>query len=172
MAKPGQSELLIVLDPTDLFVLKPNLNDGSCNRGTILCCASLDSVIAAVPDKEWLHIAVRHTEDVGIFIRNGNMSLRFDSVGTCLIVKQYLERCRSALCSKKMTNIDRILDDCTTELFLESSDHGQQSAQQERGDSPSVQNDNSIVSDEILGEGEEEIVLENATAGNMAEASC
>jgi len=172
IAKPGQSELLIVLDPTDLFVLKPNLNDGSCNRGTILCCASLDSVIAAVPDKEWLHIAVRQTEDVGIFIRNGNMSLRFDSVGTCLIVKQYLERCRSALCSKKMTNIDRILDDCTTELFLESSGHGQLTAQHERCDSSSVQNDNSIVSDEILGEGEEEIVLENATAGNVAEASC
>ena len=92
MAMPGQQEeLLLVLDPTDLFVLKPNLSDGACNRGVILCHAPIGAVIAAVPEKELLHIAVRQTEE-SFFVKNGNMSLRFDSVGTSRIAEQYLGR--------------------------------------------------------------------------------
>jgi hypothetical protein len=92
MAMPGQQEeLLLVLDPTDLFVLRPNLRNGACNRGVILCHAPIGAVIATVPERELLHIAVRQTEE-SFFVKNGNMSLRFDSVGTSRIAEQYLGR--------------------------------------------------------------------------------
>ena len=111
-----QEELLLVLDPTDLFVLKPNLSNGACNRGVILCHAPIGAVIAAVPERELLHIAIRQTEE-SFFVKNGNMSLKFDSIGTSRIAEQYLGRCRSALSSKKMANIESILNSCSEDLF-------------------------------------------------------
>ena len=90
------SHLILVLDPTDMYIVKP-ASRRECNFGTILCSASLQSIIAFASDAEWLHIAVRRMEDVGFLIRNGNMALRFESVGTCLIVRQFLERSQAGL---------------------------------------------------------------------------
>jgi len=121
-----QTELMIVLDPNELFVLQPNAKSEGVkaggNRGKILCSASLRSVITAVSDKEWLHIAIRHMENVDSLIKNGNMSLRFDSPGTCLIVRQYLERCRSALRCKLSKQIDILLDGCLEDPFSAGRD--------------------------------------------------
>jgi protein CLEC16A len=64
------SQLILVLDPTDLFIVKP-VNRSDVNRGTIVCSASLRSVIALASDGEWLHVAIRHVEDVGFLIKNG-----------------------------------------------------------------------------------------------------
>jgi hypothetical protein len=64
------SQLILVLDPTDIFIVKP-VNRSDVNRGTIVCSASLRSVIAFASDGEWLHVAIRHMEDVGFLIKNG-----------------------------------------------------------------------------------------------------
>ena len=116
-----QEELLLVLDPTDLFVLKPNLSNGACNRGVILCHAPIGAVIAAVPERELLHIAIRQTEE-SFFVKNGNMSLKFDSIGTSRIAEQYLGRCRSALSAKKMANIESILNSCLEDDLFPSTE--------------------------------------------------
>jgi hypothetical protein len=64
------TRLTLVLDPKDMFVVKPAAAQMEENRGTVLCTVSLRSVIAAAADGEWLHVAVRH-EDVGFLIKNG-----------------------------------------------------------------------------------------------------
>ena len=115
-----QIELMLVVDPTEIFVLKPYLpGDGPSgdNRGKILYSAPLRSIIAAVADKEHLHIAIRQMENIEPLIRNGNMSLRFDGSGTTLIVRQYLERCRSALRSKLLRRVDSLFSECAEDLF-------------------------------------------------------
>jgi len=106
------SQLALVLDPTDMFIVKPfhPRNSSSPNRGTVICCIPLLKVIAAAADGEWLHVAVRH-EDVGFLIRNGNLVLRFQTPGTCLIVRQYLERCRQVLRGELREKIKSILRD-------------------------------------------------------------
>lgn len=116
MRVTAQTQLLLVLDPTDLVAVKPDSKEGG-HRGTILCSAPLRSIIAAATDGEWLHVAVRQMEDVGVLIKNGNMALRLDSAGTCLIVKQYLDRCRTNLRTKLMYNIETLLEKCTENPF-------------------------------------------------------
>ena len=64
------THLQLVLDPTDMIVVKPMVGKMEENRGTTLCSISLRNVIAAAADGEWLHVAVRH-EDVGFLIKNG-----------------------------------------------------------------------------------------------------
>lgn len=93
--RPISSHLVLVLDPTDIYVVKP-WPRREVNRGTVLCCIPLLNVIAAAKDDNWLHVAVRHS-DVGFVIKNGNFALCFDSPGTCLIVLQYIDRCRQLL---------------------------------------------------------------------------
>ena len=65
------SHFVLVLDPTDMFVVKPSPQI-EFNRGTIITSISLRNVIAAASDGEWLHVAVRH-EDVGFLIKNGTL---------------------------------------------------------------------------------------------------
>jgi hypothetical protein len=67
------SQLILVLDPTDIFIVKP-INRSDVYRGTIVCSASLRSVIAFASDGEWLHVAIRHMEDVGFLIKNGKLT--------------------------------------------------------------------------------------------------
>jgi hypothetical protein len=47
------------------------------------------------------------------------MALRFDSTGTGLIVRQYLDRCRTALRSGLMERIKLFLDECSDEYILQ-----------------------------------------------------
>ena len=68
--KDWASDLKLVLDPTDLFVVNPRRGQLEENRSTMLCSISLRSIIAAASDREWLHVAVRH-EDVKCLIKNG-----------------------------------------------------------------------------------------------------
>jgi Uncharacterised conserved protein len=89
------SDLLLVLDPTDMFIVKP-LAHKDVNRGILVCHVPFLEVIAAAPDESRLHVAVKH-DNVGCLIKNGNMVLTFDSVSTCRIVHQYLDRCRTVL---------------------------------------------------------------------------
>jgi Uncharacterised conserved protein len=103
----SNSNFMLVLDPTDLFVVKP-LKKMEENRGTVLFALSLRNIIAAAADGEWLHIAVR-CQDVGFLIKNGNMALKFESSGTCLIVKQYLDRSRELLRQELMTKVPDLL---------------------------------------------------------------
>ncbi|KAG7364568.1 hypothetical protein IV203_037770 [Nitzschia inconspicua] len=101
------SNFVLVLDPTDLFVVKPRKKMEE-NRGTLLFALSLRSIIAAAADGEWLHIAVRN-QDVGFLIKNGNMALKFESPGTCLIVKQYLDRSQEVLRQELLNKIPDLL---------------------------------------------------------------
>lgn len=93
---PNSSKHILVLDPTDIFVVK-QASRFDVNRAIILCTISLRSIIAFASDDEWLHIAIRNMEDVGSVVKNGNLALRFETVGACLIVKQYLERSQKLL---------------------------------------------------------------------------
>jgi hypothetical protein len=81
------------------------------NRGTIICGVSLRKVIAFASDQEWLHIAIRNMEDVGFLIKNGNMALHFDTIGTSLIVKQYLERSQSILRGELKDQIETLFQE-------------------------------------------------------------
>jgi len=89
------SELILVLDPTHMFIVKPFARK-DVNRGTIICCIPLLDVVAAAADGERLHVAVHH-DSIGLLIKNGNLVLTFDVPGTSLIVAQYLDRCRNLL---------------------------------------------------------------------------
>lgn len=100
------SRMILVLDPTEVFLLEPVPRTNG-TRGTVICCLPLLSVIAAASDHEWLHIAVKHS-DVGHLIKNGNMALRFEAAGTCLIVRQYLERCRQLLRAEMLEKIKQL----------------------------------------------------------------
>jgi hypothetical protein len=99
------SHLVLVLDPTDLFVVKPIRQ---ANRGTIICAVSLRRIIAFASDGQCLHIAVRNMPDVGFLVKNGNMALHFDDAGTCLIVKQFLDRSQSLLRNELKDQIDEL----------------------------------------------------------------
>lgn len=101
------STFTMVLDSMDLFVVKP-MKKIEENRGTVLFALPLRNIIAAAADGEWLHIAVR-SNDVGFLIKNGNMALKFESSGTCLIVKQYLDRSREVLRQELMTKVPDLL---------------------------------------------------------------
>jgi Uncharacterised conserved protein len=104
------SQLVLVLDPTDIFVVQP-VGRREVNRGTILCCVSLRKIIAFASDEEWLHIAIRNMDDVGFLIKNGNMALHFDTIGTSLIVKQYLERSQNNLRGELKDQIEALFEE-------------------------------------------------------------
>ena len=109
------SKLVLVLDPNDMFVVKPFTAQIE-NRGTVLASISLRRVIAAAADGNWLHVAVRH-DDVGFLIKNGNMALQFESGGTCLIVKQYLDRSREVLRQELMGKITSLFGDSQSDVL-------------------------------------------------------
>jgi hypothetical protein len=100
--------LIVVLDPTDLFIVTP-LAKHDFKRGTVVCCVPLLNVIAAATDGEWLHVAVRHN-DVGLLIKNGNMALRFDTPGTAVVVRQYVDRSRQVLRGELVRKIKHLFD--------------------------------------------------------------
>jgi hypothetical protein len=101
------SQFILVLDPTDLFIVKP-MKKIEDHRGTVLFALPLRSVIAAAADEDWLHIAVR-SQDAGFLIKNGNMALKFETAGTCLIVKQYLDRSREVLRQELVAKVPDLL---------------------------------------------------------------
>jgi hypothetical protein len=111
------SFLTLVLDPTNMFVVKSK-ERSSEKRGTIICCIPLLRVIAAASDGNTLHIAVQHRDVVGL-IQNGNMALCFPSAGTSLVVQRYLDRSRQVL---RKELLEKVLD-LFTEKDTEKDDH-------------------------------------------------
>lgn len=108
--RSAREKLMLVLDPTDLFVVRRQPSGVDENRAVVLCSISLRTVIAAAEDGSWLHVAVRH-EDVGYLIKNGNMALQLESSGSCLIVKQFLDRSRESLRMELMEKVGIFLKD-------------------------------------------------------------
>jgi Uncharacterised conserved protein len=105
--RASSSGLVLVLDPTDMFIVKP-LVTTTDNRGTIVCGISLLDVVGAAADDESLHIAVRH-ENVGFLIKNGNLALSFDSPSTSMVVSRCLDRCCSLLRREMYEKIEEML---------------------------------------------------------------
>jgi hypothetical protein len=105
------TRLMLVLDPTDLFIVKPMVQKLEENRGTILFGISLRNIIAAAVDQAWLHIAIRNPDNIRdqTLIKNGNMALQFESAGTCLVVKQYLDRSREVLRQDLLNKVPDLL---------------------------------------------------------------
>ena len=105
------TRLMLVLDPTDLFIVKPMVQKLEENRGTILFGISLRNIIAAAVDQAWLHIAIRNPDSITdqTLIKNGNMALQFESAGTCLVVKQYLDRSREVLRQDLLNKVPDLL---------------------------------------------------------------
>ena len=93
IVRSGSTGLVLIVDPTTAYVVKPL---GSLETGTIVCSIPLVDIVAAAPDEDRLHVAVRH-ENVGFLIKNGNMLLTFESPGTGPVAAQYLDRCRQLL---------------------------------------------------------------------------
>lgn len=106
--KSKTSILILVLDPTDMFVVRPILTRTEENLSSVLHSISLRSVIAAAADGNWLHVAVRHT-DIDMLIKNGNMAVQFENTGASLIVKQYLDRSREVLRQEMLTKVTELL---------------------------------------------------------------
>jgi hypothetical protein len=121
----AKTSLMLVLDPTDMFIVRPMKSTVEENRATVLCSVSLRSVIAAADDGEWLHVAVRH-EDVGFLIKNGNMALRLENNGSCLIVKQYLDRSREMLRQELLGKMSMLLAGAAAPKDAESAHIGEE----------------------------------------------
>jgi protein CLEC16A len=129
------SDLVIVLDATNILVVRPIIPQTNIKstplvteRGVIICHIPLSDVIAAACDDIRLHIAVRY-KNIGCLIRNGNMIVTLDSPGTCLIVHQYLEKCRKMLREelhikiiKLFSTYDPIVSDSKAQLQREIVD--------------------------------------------------
>jgi len=101
-----KKEMILVVDDSMIFVLKPKAR--SSDRGIILCHTYIRNMIAVASDGQWLHIALRNVEDIGVLVQKGNMALRFENEETCLSVKECVESCRDD--SKKiiMTHISEV----------------------------------------------------------------
>lgn len=106
--KSKTSVLILVLDPTDMYVVRPILTRRDENYCSVLHSISLRSVIAAAADGNWLHVAVRHA-DIEMLIKNGNMAVEFENTGASLIVKQYLDRSREVLRQEMLTKVTEFL---------------------------------------------------------------
>ena len=109
MRASKRRQMVLVIDPTELFIVKPRYKDGGVDRGTILCCTPLRNILAAATDGEWLHVAMRHVDDVGVLIKKGNMALRFDSAATSLVVKECLEKYQRSSNSVVLDQVDTFL---------------------------------------------------------------
>lgn len=103
------TELILVLDPMDLYIVQP-FPRKELSRGTIICSMPLLDVIAAASDGVQLHIACRH-DDVEGLIKSGNMVLTFDVPGTCLVVAQFLDRCKVVLRNELYEKIVELFSD-------------------------------------------------------------
>lgn len=106
----SKTVLNLVVDLTELLILKPKSKDDP-EKGTLLCCTLLNNIIAIVADDEWLHIAMRDVEDVGVLIKKGNMALRFENSDICLKAKQYIDDNRKIANDSVSLMIDDLLDD-------------------------------------------------------------
>lgn len=102
------SELVLVLDGSDILVVRP-LTPSEVVRGKVLICIPALHVIGVAEDGAWLHMAIRHS-DFDFLIKNGNMSLGFDSPGTCAIVSQYLDRNRKILRRDLLVKIEALFE--------------------------------------------------------------
>ena len=67
-----KSTMSLVVDSEGLCVLRPNPKTST--RGTILCHAMMQNILAVASDGQWLHIAMRNVEDVGVLIQKGKSS--------------------------------------------------------------------------------------------------
>jgi hypothetical protein len=133
----SMDELILVLDPMDVYVTRPRTKAESL-RGIVLCALPLLNVIAAAGDGAWLHVAVRH-ENVPRLIQNGNLTLCFESPGACLIVVQYLDRCRQILRRELLDQITQLFvahnvavikEECSSNAIITAS--GSSSSDRER----------------------------------------
>lgn len=106
--KAKESAFILVLDPTDMVVVRPNVTRLEENFSSVLYSISLRSVIAAAADGNWLHVAVRHP-DIDMLIKNGNMAVQFENTGASLIVKQYLDRSREVLRQEMLAKVTELL---------------------------------------------------------------
>jgi Uncharacterised conserved protein. len=92
----SKTEMILVVDETELLILKSKVKHDDTKVGTILCTTLLSNIIAIAADDAWLHIAMRNVEDVGVLIRKGNMALRFKDKTTCYVAKKCIEESRDA----------------------------------------------------------------------------
>jgi len=117
-----REHLLLVLDPTNMFVVRRQRRPGvDENRGTVVFSISLRNVIAAADDEEWLHVAIRNSDgeddkngygderEYGYLMKNGNMPMQLETNGSCLIVKQYLDRSRESLRQELLEKVEVFL---------------------------------------------------------------
>jgi hypothetical protein len=104
----SKTTMILVVDTFELLVLKPKSKDGMAS-GTILCSTLLNNIIAVAVDGNWLHIAMRNIEDIGVLVKKGNMALRFKDASICQSAKETIDRNLSTLKCTLSSKIDTML---------------------------------------------------------------
>ena len=73
-ASPNKEMILVIDSESEsIFVLKPDSKMQDC--GTMLSFTNLQNILAVANDEQWLHIAMRNVEDVGVLIQKGKRVL-------------------------------------------------------------------------------------------------
>jgi len=106
----SKTTMILVVDNFELLVLKPKSKD-EMESGTVLCSTLLNNVIAVATDGDWLHIAMRNVEDVGVLVKKGNMAMRFDNAGICNQAKGSIITSLATLKRSLSSKIDNMLND-------------------------------------------------------------
>jgi len=113
------SDLAIVIDPSEVYVTRPKRGDP--NRCTVLAAIPLRTVVASATEGALLHVAIRRQENVAAtqnennIVKNGKMTLRFESNATSLVVKECLDNYCSAYRSRIASEIDDMLQKLMSE---------------------------------------------------------
>eukprot|EP00555_Chaetoceros_dichaeta_P007304 CAMPEP_0198267286 /NCGR_PEP_ID=MMETSP1447-20131203/32380_1 /TAXON_ID=420782 /ORGANISM="Chaetoceros dichaeta, Strain CCMP1751" /LENGTH=183 /DNA_ID=CAMNT_0043957809 /DNA_START=72 /DNA_END=619 /DNA_ORIENTATION=+ len=117
----SRTEMVTLVEGEELYVLKPKFKSIGEERGTILCSTKLRNILGTAIDGEWLHVAMREqVEDVGVLIKKGNMALRFDSMNTCLSMKDNLEKGQLASHRAVLQQVESFLQRCLSDGGLAS----------------------------------------------------
>lgn len=111
-------ELAFVCDPTVLYVTNVSVVD--LNRHRILAVVPLRCVIASATEGSMLHVAVRYAtssteqqvEAKDELIKNGKLSLCFETENTSVMVKECLDKYCSAYRKRIAMDIDDMLEEC------------------------------------------------------------
>ncbi|KAL9186333.1 hypothetical protein ACHAXT_005571 [Thalassiosira profunda] len=108
-----KAELVLVVDPAEMYVTKLKKRDP--NRCTVLSVVPHRSIVASGAEGELLRIVTSAEEippGTDEFIKNGTLSLRFQSSKACQSAKECLDKHCSANENKNLRDMSELLEQC------------------------------------------------------------
>ena len=107
-----KEDLVIVIDPTEIYVVKPKKKDP--NRFTVLAVVPLRTIVASATEGNILHIVCLTTEQPqSNIVKDGRLSLKFQRGEQCLSVKECVDKHCAAYEKKLTMDMSDMLDKCT-----------------------------------------------------------